>query len=924
MLQQSRPEDLNTYAWGSCHNKTLHLAYFLGHTQASQQLIQQGALDTVANDLGFQPKDVISQQTKKDNSKKPSGKQQRPKYSSPDRFQQLRALAESPAKQQQEDANNNNNSKNAPDDVRPQGQRHHQDFALLAKRSPVKNNPLLKKFEQQQQSSSSANRLAVPSGKAASLLSPDSAGGDPEIRRNSKVINSLKNKSYVSTSVFRQAEPAVSTSRAPSPSRGASPTPSRSTSPLPSRSASPLPPVTVTPAQDTSSKIPENDMTKQPIQTADSEKGGSENLSAQKKEQPVIVCQEEQTPEEKDKKRSVDKDDDKGQDVDKEDQTSKGRDQDKEEQGLKREQGPDMDKEAVADDKDDVDKEQDDDKDDDEEDEEDVTKARDIEKEKQRLSRRFVSADAEEARRWSGSQRSHWSVGVNSWGNVLNRGSVASKKENRKSLHSDSDGEQWFDSYEDWTEGADGRLSLKAKPRNSRDGIPPVPNLPTTTTTNTTARQSMLSRQVLPDAPSPVVQLSQVDSHEKETEENNTCGEEEGPEEMIHYKPDTRFSARFDDDEDSVIDSLIHDNSLRQSRSVDAKQAEGNKSGDETSVESRAPSASFSPPQRGSAGAESMDTWPSPEVKKQTLSEQHDEKDAVPAEPSQILMKPDEKFGSVSVTTSQYISHRLRPESNNLQEQALATFDNEAYRDFLEYRPSSVKLQLPLADVSPSRPLSSATAMMSNPAHGKLYVRVNSAEDLLLPLPKITTYVRCVVSDGQYEYMSKYEVLSQRVSFAYECIIDTHPDMIVTVALHVRPDVHVRPKTGISRWFTSIRKQRETLPGYVHPEDGAIGQSRFALQHMMEACYQKTYKANFDCFNSWYARSARERQRQQQFGGDDDVLKVVGNLNVEMLYLPVSDPSLVSCPSPCFINIDALKRKYGAVSRFLGAYENAI
>lgn len=176
---------------------------------------------------------------------------------------------------------------------------------------------------------------------------------------------------------------------------------------------------------------------------------------------------------------------------------------------------------------------------------------------------------------------------------------------------------------------------------------------------------------------------------------------------------------------------------------------------------------------------------------------------------------------------------------------------------------------------------------------GKMYIGISGAHHMLLPLPKEITYVRCVISDGEYEYMSRYEILTHQILMDYECCIDTRPGMIITVSLHVRPDYHVKPRTGWSRWFTSIRKQKEHLSGYVHPEDGAIGQTRFAVDHMAPGCYKKTYEAHFDCFNSWYARTNRERARREQFGDDEDFLKIVGKLNVEMLYLPVSNPSVV-------------------------------
>jgi hypothetical protein len=200
---------------------------------------------------------------------------------------------------------------------------------------------------------------------------------------------------------------------------------------------------------------------------------------------------------------------------------------------------------------------------------------------------------------------------------------------------------------------------------------------------------------------------------------------------------------------------------------------------------------------------------------------------------------------------------------------------------------------------------------------GKMYIGISGAHHMLLPLPKEITYVRCVISDGEYEYMSRYEILTHQILMDYECCIDTRPGMIITVSLHVRPDYHVKPRTGWSRWFTSIRKQKEHLSGYVHPDDGAIGQTRFAVDHMVPGCYKKTYEAHFDCFNSWYARTNRERARREQFGDDEDFLKIVGKLNVEMLYLPVSNPSVVRMQ--CFYYMLLLTHLY---SKYLKHLEN--
>jgi hypothetical protein len=214
-----------------------------------------------------------------------------------------------------------------------------------------------------------------------------------------------------------------------------------------------------------------------------------------------------------------------------------------------------------------------------------------------------------------------------------------------------------------------------------------------------------------------------------------------------------------------------------------------------------------------------------------------------------------------------------------------------------------------------------------NTGYGKLYLHVNGIRDILLPLPKDRAYVRCVVSDGRFEYMSRYEILTQSINFDYECVIDTHPDMIITISLHVRPDYVMKSRTPFSRLFTSKKKKKESLSGYVNKDDGAIGQARFALAHMVPVCLETSYLAGFHCFNAWYSRSFKERHRQKKKKNcqdpDDDVLKVVGNFDVEMLYLPQTDSQKVQ-------SVNSIKKKKFIKtnmfhsSLFLVIYANAI
>ncbi|KAG0164297.1 Bud site selection protein bud4 [Apophysomyces sp. BC1034] len=468
-------------------------------------------------------------------------------------------------------------------------------------------------------------------------------------------------------------------------------------------------------------------------------------------------------------------------------------------------------------------------------------------------------ANSEEARRLSGSQRSHWSSGMHLWENVIKRESMRS---DRKSLaqYSESDSELWFDSNEEWMEHEEARKSMTMSLMLDNNEI--ETKLAMTKTTE---------EKDISETPSAAQPSDYISAQEHTTNIGHPA--ENTSEKMETPLADDEADDTQPSDNETVRGFVMH-------RNIPRRDMEGTvRMSDETSVQSPVPS-SFSS-QRLST-SESIDTWPPPS----------------PEEPEQKAALEEEKeelaCGSVTVRpTSRYI----RPISR-LEEEA--QFMNTASAEEI---PESIKIELAPADQHQDKGIPEVfdvslgaqevpVQAVTSTHHGKLYVHVSGAHNLLLPLPKEITYVRCVVSDGRYEYMSRYEVLGQEVLLDYECIMDAVPDMIVTVALHVRPDYHVKPRTGFSSWFTSIRKQKESLSGYVHPDDGAIGQARFALAHMQHACHQKVYQASFDCFNSWYARTSRERQRRQQYGAEEDVLKVVGNLSVEMLYLPVSDPTL--------------------------------
>ncbi|KAI9275696.1 hypothetical protein BDA99DRAFT_555470 [Phascolomyces articulosus] len=936
LIQHATEIDLNTRSWGSCNNRTLHLAAFLGQPGVVKQLIQRGASMTISNDLGCTPKDIIttssltstSTSTNKEKKSKPSSLPKLKKnYSSSERFQQLRAIAT-------EQSTETSKRQGSQEDLRHQTKRQ-QDLSLLAKRSAVKNNPLFKKFEQNEQQQqqppsrkmTSSSLSSYSNNSSTDMLSVPGGGGttvdDNGTRRNSKVINSLMTKSYVSSSVFRQGEPERS------PSRGSSPVPSsasssRANSPAPpvSPSLPPSSPITTTPSNNSYNDQPSSSLSTDTTTTTSNTATIDHTSSTETTittietlpftETPIVV--NEEIVEEPPSSSSTPKEDESVTDetIPKTNDEKEGKDA-----SINDTLSPEHNEQLET--------------------------IEILNTQQRRLSEHLIQAEGDESRRWSGSQRSHWSVGVNSWDNVLNRENDNDKKEARKSAQSEADSEQWFDSNEEWYEENGVRYSLKLRPRstidrtNIQDSSAP-PAIPE----RSPLRKSKLAMEMMMDDDS-----NEVIKHDRKEKESIRSLEQQVDDD----------DCTSDSNETMTLDNVQSHQQQQLEETVlrDEPATIDSPSADDASVVSRVPSASFSP-QRVSLGAESVDTWPPPptspprlnrnsgngdmkEIDHYDLNEQnvvqhqqppssddqqqrqqvteiensynqydqqeanHHDDDIIESPATAIApviyhSHHDEQqhqqqqqqrqsvipinaadYGNISVgTTERYVSHRLHDQQQSNDNQYLGT--NE-YDEFLAGRPQSMKLELPSVDTRPEQ---------STSAFGKLYVRVSGADDLLLPLPKVTTYARCVVSDGQFEYMSRYEVLGQKVTFDYECIIDAQPDMIVNVSLHVRPDVHVRPKTGLSKWLTPARKQRETINGYVHIDDGSIGQSRFALGHMIQACNQKTYAANFDCFNSWYARSSKERQRQLR--GEEDVLKVVGSLNVEMLYLPVSDPSL--------------------------------
>ncbi|CAO3589203.1 unnamed protein product [Absidia cylindrospora] len=268
------------------------------------------------------------------------------------------------------------------------------------------------------------------------------------------------------------------------------------------------------------------------------------------------------------------------------------------------------------------------------------------------------------------------------------------------------------------------------------------------------------------------------------------------------------------------------------------------------------------------------------------------------------LSQMDNSAHGLTTTATLGPSHHRRHHSNHRETEmtrSASVSDTSSTHTTSSYHQQGGSLTIPAHLTSDTKWTSSKphnkNISNSNCGRGKLYIRVHGVHDILLPLPRDRAHVRCVIGDGRYEYMSRYETLGQDMAFGYECIIDSHPDMIVTLSLHVRPDYML--KKPLTRLFSTNRKRKGSLSAYVSSEDGAVGQTRFAVGDMLSACHRRSYSASFHCFNAWFIHSKEKASlsssslsRQQEQDSDQGVLKVIGNFDVELLYLPVSDPSL--------------------------------
>ncbi|KAI8150435.1 hypothetical protein BJV82DRAFT_662523 [Fennellomyces sp. T-0311] len=467
-----------------------------------------------------------------------------------------------------------------------------------------------------------------------------------------------------------------------------------------------------------------------------------------------------------------------------------------------------------------------------------------------RVAQDQPEAESFDRRRLSGSQKAHWSIALNSWSSVLeNTEERAEPAEDAESEYISDDDEQWFDSQEDAIQ------ELKAK--KSKASL---------------RSASSSSKAIDPPA---------SDMNYFVSEQNNIPPQQP--------KVDNASSVHI------VSRNVLGNYSSSPTILTD------NSSGSTSSSSVSSP-ATISP--------SSPTTLPLA-----SISEKKDNDSSLFDDEHDHQYK---SYGSVAVrSTSRYVRRLSQAQNAFLKKQQeqleKEKKDNETVSKLMyhsnnssqQFKVKRVPVKLPASEAKAEEPvmhdnkkypglqeLQSTLPLSKQPSsrYGKLYFRVNAISNVLLPLPREPTYVRCVVSDDRYEYMSRYEMLSQHIKFNYECIIDTHPDMIVNISLHVRPDYHVRNKLPLTRLFTSSRNRshKGSLSSYIYHEDGSLGRTRFAMAHMMPSCYERPYATQFDCFNAWSPRDSHHKTKHR---GEDDALKVIGNLEIEMLYLPVSDPA---------------------------------
>lgn len=242
----------------------MHLAYLINQPELTQQLTDKGASINIPNKSGHLPtkqatdeddttntnagvtseSDVKSTATSTPPASDKTAKEdtqpevkllinksktaaaatrERIPANASDRFKRLRELAESPNANSSKPISERQNStrryfrpghleerkrrvlsEEEEAELEKQRLKRQKEVDMLAQRSAVKNNPLFKKFEEQTQGQQQQQGKPVISAVSAIRDRKKLLGAADQIRRSSRVINSLKDRSYVSGSVFRQ------------------------------------------------------------------------------------------------------------------------------------------------------------------------------------------------------------------------------------------------------------------------------------------------------------------------------------------------------------------------------------------------------------------------------------------------------------------------------------------------------------------------------------------------------------------------------------------------------------------------------------------------------------------------------------------------------------------------------------------------
>jgi len=198
----------------------------------------------------------------------------------------------------------------------------------------------------------------------------------------------------------------------------------------------------------------------------------------------------------------------------------------------------------------------------------------------------------------------------------------------------------------------------------------------------------------------------------------------------------------------------------------------------------------------------------------------------------------------------------------------------------------------------------------SNVSHlrGKLLVRICRFNvEPTLTMPKEPFYLRCILTDGRNEYQSQYTQLGNEIDINQGCLISAYPDMKFRLSLQARPDAYDRPKKQLQRLLsTAARKPANTVLNLVNKEDGHFGQTRIQLRSIAHLCRNSLYTAAFDCYNNWSAIS----KTGAKSNAARDNLVVVGNLVLQLFFIPyVEGVRLPNTVKECEAGLD-IKRWY--------------